>query len=165
MGAASLAERTRRELDRVAGRTSSGLDDISSLTATEARVVEQLGDPGRQPGRGEAEVEEAGPGHLGRLEAAALEVEGGGQHLGDVAGRAAADPLGEGHGPVRLVVPEARVGGGPDHGVGVGGFREGRGDGCPQGSVEGEGGIGHPPGILATGPGTPGTILPWVPPS
>ena len=50
MGAASLAERTRRELDRVAGRTSSGLDDISSLTATEARVAERAaaGDTTRQ---------------------------------------------------------------------------------------------------------------------
>jgi DNA-binding CsgD family transcriptional regulator len=40
MGAASLAERARRELDRVGGRVGAGPTDLSALTATEASVAE-----------------------------------------------------------------------------------------------------------------------------
>jgi DNA-binding CsgD family transcriptional regulator len=50
MGAASLAERVRRELDRIDGRAASAAGDRSSLTATETRVAERAaaGDTTRQ---------------------------------------------------------------------------------------------------------------------
>lgn len=40
MGAASLAERTRRELARISGRSPVGGRDVTTLTATETRVAE-----------------------------------------------------------------------------------------------------------------------------
>ncbi len=131
----------------------------------EPRVAQQLGEPRREPGGGEAEVEEARPRDLGCLDAGCRDVEGPSQDLCDLPGGPTAEPLGERHGPVGLVVAEAEVGSGPHDRVGVRRLREGRGDGGPESGVEGCGGVGHPQGIPAPDPGAPGTIFLQVPPS